>query len=69
MPDPAEPSGQFMQFLRGCGIKCEARVGQWCPFDKMSGIAEWDSFHMLDFDDELKGGNDSMSWDEVLCIV
>ncbi|OBS25790.1 hypothetical protein FPOA_06326 [Fusarium poae] len=67
MPDPAEPSGRFMQFLQGCGIECEARVGQWCFFNDDDGEAMWDAG--CDSQDEMEAGDESMRWDDVLCIV
>jgi hypothetical protein len=70
MHDPAEPSGKFMDFLQGCGVECEARVGQWCYFDRCHGPATWNSF--LDdvrYDGIEEDGDESMKWDDVLARV
>jgi hypothetical protein len=66
MPDPAEPSGQFMEFLQGCGVEGEARVGQWCFFDQSDGWAVWD---YVNGEDEMADGDELMKWDDVLCTV
>ncbi|RGP60924.1 hypothetical protein FSPOR_10347 [Fusarium sporotrichioides] len=68
LPDPAGPSGRFMQFLRGCGVECEARVGQWCFFDNDDGGAVWDAYYSEDEDDD-EDCDRYLKWDDVLCIV
>ncbi|KAL6915675.1 hypothetical protein FSST1_007170 [Fusarium sambucinum] len=67
IPDPAEAAGRFMQFLQGCGVECEARVGQWCFFNYDDGKAMWDA--CCDSEDEMEDGDESMRWDDMLCIV
>ncbi|RFN45567.1 hypothetical protein FIE12Z_10172 [Fusarium flagelliforme] len=70
MHDPAEPSGKFMDFLQGCGVECEARVGQWCYFERSHGPATWDSFHGdVRYDGIQEDGDESMKWDDVLARV
>lgn len=73
MPDPNEPSGQFMEFLKGCGIECEARVGKWCIFDKEPGSIMEDWYGELEEseedEDEMEDGDESKKWDDVLAMV
>ncbi|KAJ4011198.1 hypothetical protein NW752_007266 [Fusarium irregulare] len=69
MPDPAEPSGKFMEFLQGCGVECEARRGQWCFFNKDDGGAMWDSFFGNEKDEDMEDGDETMKWDDVMAMV
>ena len=69
MPDPAEPSGKFMEFLQGRSVECEARLGQWCFFDKSDGRAMWDSFHGDEEDEDMEDGDETMKWDGVMARV
>ncbi|RGP63624.1 hypothetical protein FLONG3_9837 [Fusarium longipes] len=70
MPDPEETSGQLMQLLQGCGVECEARVGQWCFFDRNPGRAMWGDWYGDDeSEDEMEAGDETMKWDDLWCRV
>lgn len=69
MPDPAEPSGKFMEFLQGCGVECEARLGQWCYFNNIPGETTWDGFYGDEKGEDMEDGDESMKWDDVMARV
>ncbi|RBR24238.1 uncharacterized protein FIESC28_02971 [Fusarium coffeatum] len=70
MHDPAEPSGKFLDFLKGNGIECEARLGQWCRFDWIHGPTSWNSFYGDErYDGIQEVGDESMKWDDVMARV
>ncbi|KAF5019369.1 hypothetical protein F66182_8619 [Fusarium sp. NRRL 66182] len=69
------PAGRFMQFLQGCGITCEARLGRWCYFDSSPGTVSWsnwaadDEEEEEDEDDEDEDHEPKMAWDSILSKV
>ncbi|KAF5672215.1 hypothetical protein FDENT_10640 [Fusarium denticulatum] len=76
------PAGKFMQFLKDRGVKCEARRGKWCFFDRQSGSVDWCPWDAAyedgeededeDMDEDEDKGQDAEpkpKWDTVLAKV
>ncbi|KAH7316822.1 hypothetical protein B0I35DRAFT_434060 [Stachybotrys elegans] len=58
---------EFMYFLRTRGVKCEARVGKWCMFERFVGVVydstfSWEGSEVDgdqgDYDDEVDNADD-----------
>ncbi|KAF5528996.1 hypothetical protein FMEXI_14414 [Fusarium mexicanum] len=56
------PAGKFMQFLKDRGVKCEARRGTWCFFDRQSGSVDWCPWNAA-YEDEDEDEDEDMDED------
>ncbi|KAF4971289.1 hypothetical protein FSARC_1859 [Fusarium sarcochroum] len=73
------PSSRLMRFLKDRGVKCEARFGQWCYFDRNTGITSWACWegapHYGEEDEdeheteENEEKEPKMKWDTILAKV
>jgi hypothetical protein len=67
------PSGsELMSLLKDRGVAREARLGQWCYFDKSPGVVHWGSWDAAsdseDEEEEEDEEYEKMRWSSLLPI-
>ncbi|KPM41890.1 hypothetical protein AK830_g4646 [Neonectria ditissima] len=70
-------AGRLMTLLEARKIQCEARLGQWCPFDDSPGYAFWASWDGEESEDDYEDEEDEeyedeeskMKWNTLLASV
>ncbi|KAM5349693.1 hypothetical protein ACJ41O_006198 [Fusarium nematophilum] len=76
-PTDKAHGGRLMLNLERRGVRCEARLGQWCYFEKRPGYISWDHLDQDDDEDEDEDAEDDEEeeeeekdrWDTLLAQV